>query len=64
LLYKIPKWTKNSGILLAFLIIPPRHVRPCMLLQKKMYCQNRLQLQEYPCTGIPWSLELLLIYNT
>ena len=31
LLYKIPKWTRNSGILLAFLTILPRHVGPSML---------------------------------
>ena len=35
LLFKNPKSTRNSGILLAFLTSPPRHVGPCMLLPRR-----------------------------
>ena len=55
LLYKNPKWTRNSGILLTFLTIPPMHVGPCMLSPRRVHSQNCLQLQEHPCTGLPWN---------
>ena len=35
LLYKNPKWTTSSGILLAFLTIPPKQVGPCMLSPRR-----------------------------
>jgi hypothetical protein len=34
MMYKNATWTRNFGILLAFLIIPPKHVGRCMLSQR------------------------------
>ena len=51
LLYKNPKWTKSSGILLVFLTFPPRHVGPCMR-SPKINAQPKSSPTP-PCLGIP-----------
>ena len=62
LLFKNPKSTRSSSILLAFLTIPPRHVGPCMLSPRR----NALpKLSPTPKTPLPQhTLEFGIIPNS